>query len=75
MGSRRFSFQNSRMVQVDVIDGALAPSAMRKVRIRHRHQQVASRMPGALEEKPGALDNARCFRRQFAADQLNTVIV
>ena len=22
------------------------------VRIRHRHQQVASRMPGALEEKP-----------------------
>jgi hypothetical protein len=48
---------------------------MRKVRIRHRHQQVASRMPGALEEKPGALDNARCFRRQFAADQLNTVIV
>ena len=30
MGLRRFSFQNSRMVQVDVLDGALAPSAMRK---------------------------------------------
>jgi hypothetical protein len=62
------------MVQVDVIDGALAPSAMRKF-VSAIAISRASRMPGALEEKTGALDNARCFRRQFAADQLNTVIV